>query len=72
VINLALITLGHYSLYYFPWLLRPAPGDPHHRFLIIPEVALVLLFFSTFLVAAWLGCLSRRHADVQRSECRDE
>ena len=64
VINLTLITLGHYLLDVFgPWLSRPVPDDPHHRFLIIPPVVQVLSFFSTFLAAAWLGCLSPRHTD---------
>jgi len=58
VINLTLITLGHYSIDFLPWLLRPVPGDPHYKFLIIPSVAQVVLSFSTFLLAAWLGCVS--------------
>ena len=58
VINLALITIGHYSIDFLPWLLRPVPGDPYHRFLLIPVVAQVVLSFSTFLLAAWLGCVS--------------
>ena len=58
VINLTLITLGHYSIDFLPWLLRPVPGDPDHKFLIIPGVAQVVLSFSTFLLAAWLGCVS--------------
>lgn len=62
VINLALITIGHYLLDVFgPWF--SPPGDPHHSFLIIPGALEVLLFFSTFLVAAWLGCISPRQAD---------
>jgi len=48
VINLALITLLHYSIE--PWLLV---GHP---------VGWWCTFFSTFLVAAWLGCISPRHA----------
>jgi hypothetical protein len=63
LINLALITLGHYSLDFLPWLLRPVPGNPYHRFLIIPAVVQVLLVFCSFLFAAWLGCLSPRHSD---------
>jgi hypothetical protein len=64
VISLALITLGHFMPDAFPWLLRPIPGDRYHnKFLIIPPVLLFLLFFSTFLVAAWLGCPSPQHAD---------
>ncbi len=62
-INLALITLGHFSTDFLPWLSRPVPGDPHSRFLIIPGVVQVLLFFSTFLAAAWLGCLSSGHTN---------
>jgi hypothetical protein len=30
VINLALIALGHYSIDFLPWLLRPGPGEPYH------------------------------------------
>ena len=58
MINLTLITLGHYSIDFLPWLLRPVPGDPYHKFLIIPVVAQVVLSFSTFLLAAWLGSVS--------------
>ena len=65
VINLALITLGHYLLGYldtFPWLSRPVAGDPHLRkILIMPPAFAVLLFFSSFLVSAWLGCVSPRN-----------
>ena len=50
LINLALMTLVHYSIE--PWLLV------HH------PVGWWCMFFSTFLVAAWLGCLSSsRHVD---------
>ena len=56
VLNLALITFGHYSLDLFPWLLRPVPGYPNYRQLVIPIELVVLLSFLTFLVAAWLGC----------------
>jgi hypothetical protein len=66
VINLALITLGHFSLN-VPWLFRPLPDDPHLMYLIIPGVVQLLLFFSAFLVAAWLGCVPRR-ADELRSK----
>ena len=56
VLNLALITFGHYSLDLFPWLLRPVPGHPNYRPLVIPFELVLLLSFLTFLVAAWLGC----------------
>jgi len=67
MINLALIMLGHYLLDYlldvFPWLLRPVPGNPHlFTILILPPPSLELLFFSSFLVSAWLGCRSPRQA----------
>jgi hypothetical protein len=62
VINLALITLGNYSLDFLPWLLRPVPGDPHHMFLIFSKVVVGVLFFATFLIAAWQGCMPPRHA----------
>jgi uncharacterized protein (TIGR03435 family) len=55
-INLTLIAFGHYSTDFFPWLCRPVPGEPGQKFLIVPPVMQVLLFFSAFLVAAWLGC----------------
>ncbi len=54
MINLVLIALGHYSIDFLPWLLRPGPGEPYHKMLIIPW-GFQILFFSTFLVAAWLG-----------------
>jgi hypothetical protein len=65
-INLALIVPGKYLLdcllVVFPWLLRPVPGNPYlFRILMLPPVVLTLLFFFTFLVSAWLGCLSPRH-----------
>jgi hypothetical protein len=61
VINLALITVWHYSIDLFPWLLRSVAGDPHHKTLRFPDVALVL-WLSMFLVAAWPGCRSPRRA----------
>jgi hypothetical protein len=64
MISLALITLGHYLLGVldtFPWLLRPVPGNPHlFRILLLPPASLELMFFSSFLVSAWLGCRSRQ------------
>ena len=67
MINLALITLGHYLLGYldtFPWLSRPVAGNPHLRIIVIlPPPVMVLLFFSGFLVSAWLGCVSPRHVN---------
>ena len=63
VINLTLITLDKYLRDFLgPWLSRPVPGNPNHRYLSPPEFWL-LLFFSTFLIAAWLGCLSPPHPD---------
>jgi len=63
IINFALIAIGHYSIDAFPWLLRPIPGDPYHKVLVIPPAAQVLLLFSAFLVAAWLGCPMTKRAD---------
>jgi hypothetical protein len=64
VLSLALIAFAHYSTDLFPWLLRPVPGDQNHgRYLIIPGMVQLVLFFSTFIVAAWLGCVSPGHAD---------
>jgi hypothetical protein len=54
VITLALIAFGHFSFDIFPWLLRP---------LIIPVIVQMVLVFSAFLVAAWLGCVTPGHAD---------
>lgn len=59
ILNLALITLGHYSTDFLPWLTRPVPGDPHSRYLVVPLGVVQVLFFFTFLVAAWLGCAHR-------------
>jgi hypothetical protein len=56
IINFGLIGIGHYSIDAFPWLLRPIPGNPYGKVLIIPEAVRVLLLVSTFVVAAWLGC----------------
>jgi hypothetical protein len=71
VINLALITLGHFlSDVFGPWLSGPVPGHPYQRALIIPGVFQILLFFFTFLAAAWLGCLSPRHADKFERQAR--
>ena len=59
VLNLALITFGHYSHDLFPWLLRTVPGDPYYRkFLILPAVVWITLFFLSFLVTAWVFCPS--------------
>jgi hypothetical protein len=63
MISLALITLGHYLPDVFPWLLRPVPGNRYLKTLLIPPTFQMLLCFSTFLVSAWLGCLSPRHAN---------
>lgn len=65
MINLAFITLGHYLLGVldaFPSLRRPVPGNPKlFTILIMPPPVMELLIFSTFLVSAWLGCMSPRH-----------
>lgn len=54
LVNLTLVILGKYLLdYSLPWLSRPVPGNPYQGYLIIPPVFQVLLFFSTFLIAAW-------------------
>jgi hypothetical protein len=57
-LSLALIAFGHYSIDLFPWLLRPVPGDPSHKFLIVSVVVPIVLSFFMFLAAAWMGCLS--------------
>jgi hypothetical protein len=63
-ISMALIATGHYLIDIFlPWLSRPVPGDPYHRALIIPGLFQVLLFFSSFLIAAWIGCRSAQRVD---------
>ena len=65
MISLALFTLIHYLPDAFPWLERPVPGNPYLR---TPIIEPVFLFFSAFLVAAWLGCVSPRQAsDFARS-----
>ena len=66
MINLTLITLGKYLLDFvlaaFPWLLRPT-AEPHlFTILLLPPVFLLLLFFSSFLVSAWLGCRAPQRA----------
>jgi hypothetical protein len=64
LINLTLLTLGPYLLDVdvCPWLWRPVPGDAYYRrYLIVPPELQVLLVFSTFLAAAWIGCLPPRH-----------
>jgi len=69
MITLALIALGHFMPDAFPWLLRPVEGSNHQfKEFIIPRVVLVVLFFSTFLVSAWLGCRSPRRADEQNRQ----
>jgi hypothetical protein len=66
-ITLALLALGHYSIDLFPWLLRPVPGYSDRKQLVIPVEFVVVLIFSTFLLAAWLGCRSP-HRDQSRRE----
>jgi hypothetical protein len=68
IINLVLIAIGHYSIDLFPWLLRPVPGYPYLKALIVPGVVQVLLLASAFLIAAWLGCPLVDH--VHKSERR--
>lgn len=56
VFSLVVITGGFYSVDLFPWLLRPVPGDPYHKALIVPVSAVVILLGLAYFVAAWLGC----------------
>lgn len=57
VLNLALITLGHFSGDIFPWIWRPIPGDPNHgKFCLIPPDGWRALLCCAFLLAAWIGC----------------
>jgi len=70
MICLALIRLEHYLPDVLPWLLHPMAGNPHLRILIIPPAFAMLLFFSTFLVSAWLGCLSPRHANALEGQAK--
>jgi hypothetical protein len=65
LISLALMTLGHFLPDVFPWLLHPVPGNPYAKTLIIPSVLQILLWFSTLLVSAVLGCRSPRPAKIQ-------
>jgi len=62
VLNLAQIAFGHYSVDLFPWLLRPDAAHPDRKDLVIPVALVLALLFSTFLIAAWLGCASPRYA----------
>ncbi len=65
VINLALLTLGHYLLGFLaslPWLARPVADDPYLRTIpLMPPLVVELFFFCGFLVSAWLGCRSPRN-----------
>ncbi len=70
VVNPALLVLSRYSIYLFPWLLRPGPRLIHQasahsqiNFLIIPPIFVLLLSFSAFFVSAWLGCRLPQHAE---------
>jgi hypothetical protein len=63
MINLALIALQYYLFaFLFSWLTRPMPGNPYGRVPVIPLVIWILWSFSTFLVAAWIGCRPVPHA----------
>jgi hypothetical protein len=63
IIQLALLTISKYlGDAFLPWLTRPIPGFPYGRASIFPPILHILLFFSTFLVAAWLGCRPLRDA----------
>lgn len=55
MINLTLISIMHFSIDWFPWLLRPIPGDPYHKVLIVPETLQVISLLATFILAAWPG-----------------
>jgi hypothetical protein len=70
LLNLTLITFGHYSVDLFPWLLRPVPGRSDRKYLVIPVEAVLVLLFLTFLVAAWLGCSSARRVRESESEAK--
>ncbi len=68
VLSLALITLGHYSIDLFPFLLRQVPVDQKPAVLVIFGIVQLLWAFFKFLVAAWLGSplSSRRTDELQR------
>lgn len=63
IINLAMITLGHFSIDAVPGLWKPVPGDPFHKMLIIPAPVQILLLAATFLIAAWVGCPNVRRTE---------
>jgi hypothetical protein len=59
VIDLVFLALVHFS-WVLLWLWRPVPGHPYLRSLVALRTLQLLSFFSTFLVAAWLGCTPAR------------
>lgn len=67
IANLSLITLVHFTIGSIPLLLRPVPGDPYHRILIIPAAIQVLITAITFLVAAWIDYPAERTAANRQS-----
>jgi hypothetical protein len=69
LLSLTFIALGHYSIDFFPWLLRPVADDRFHRSdLIVPGSIQVLLSFCAFLMAALLGCQAWRGPDGSRGK----
>jgi hypothetical protein len=73
IIQLALLTISKYlSDAFGPWLTRPIPGFPYGRASIFPPILHMLLFFSTFLVAAWLGCRPLRDAAPADKQAENE
>ncbi len=63
IVNVALLALNHSLPDLFPWLLRPVPGEPYHKVMILPGFVQVVILASTFLVAAWLGCRVKAEHD---------
>jgi hypothetical protein len=72
MISLILIAIMHFSVDLFPWLLRPIPGDPYHKVLIVPETLQVISLLATFILAAWPGFpMWKDRRDGQLPELRE-
>ncbi len=52
LLSLTLIGLGGYLPELFPWLLRPVPGNPYSKYLVIPPVLHLFLWFAAFFFSA--------------------
>lgn len=63
-IGLAFLPVVPLAIMAFPALLRPMPGNPYAKALVIPPLAQLTFLFMRSLFAAWVGCREARPQTV--------